>query len=545
MGLDNAPILEQLQLLAEIQANLDAARQERQQAFLPELKYLRGNFDGEISATGSVSKGINSQFEFSGTDWQWGNLEIERVIANGGYREGILTLLPISVELHDTIPQPDSQTSSPQLIFTGTFGGETQSGQFRLVEIPVELIEQMFALPPEIALGGKVNATASIAGTTDNPQARGEISINDAAINQTSIETTKGSFNYDNSRLNFFASSIIAADAEPLTISGTIPYQLPTATVKPESDRLELQLNVRDRGFELLDIFSRGEFSWIDGRGEIVLDVSGKLDPQSNLPRELVTKGTAEIKNATIASRTLPDALLTDVNSQIFFDLNKIRVENFQGNFGGGRISVVGNLPLTNNTAIAEPLTIDLEDIFVNLKGLYNGGIAGELEILGSALEPDISGDVTLFDGTILLADTSTASGSNTYAIASVNSSEGIAAATEYRNLRLKLGENIEISQPPIFTFDTSGTLNVNGTFVRPTPEGTIVLERGQVNLFTTQLNLSRDYDNIARFSDKNALDPFLDVLLVGSALETTDSRIPSDPLSNEISDIPASSFEL
>ena len=65
---------------------------------------------------------------------------------------------------------------------------------------------------------------------------------------------------------------------------------------------------------------------------------------------------------------------------------------------------------------------------------------------------------------------------------------------------------------------------------IHQSPEATIVLERGQVNLFTTQLNLSRDYRNTARFSSNNILDPFLDVLLVGSAIETTASRtIPSE----------------
>ena len=86
----------------------------------------------------------------------------------------------------------------------------------------------------------------------------------------------------------------------------------------------------------------------------------------------------------------------------------------------------------------------------------------------------------------------------------------------------MRLGENIQISQPPLFTFSATGDLNINGTFVEPSPDGTITLERGQVNLFTTQLSLSRDYQNTARFSSNNVLDPFLDILLVGSAVETT-----------------------
>ena len=540
VGLKNAPIIEKLQLLSEIQAQLASVKQQRQEALLPEIKDLRGTFKGKVNVSGSLTQGIDSQFEFLGDNWQWGNLAAEQIITNGSFNNGILTLLPISIKFKNISPQLTTNNILPTVLFTGTFRGETQSGQFRLIEIPTQLIEQLFPLPPEIALGGMVNATASIAGTPDNPKARGEITINNASLNQTSIQSTKGSFNYSDARMNFSGSSIITEGAEPLIVVGSIPYQLPFATVPPDSDRLELQLNVKNKGLALLDIFSRGEISWIDGKGEIVLDLAGIFDPAANIPRKLVAQGTAIINDATIAAKTLPNTLLTKVNSQVFFDLDEIQVESFQGNFGGGKISAVGNIPITQNTSL-NPLTIDFNDIAIDLKGLYDGGVEGKIQILGKATEPDITGDITLFDGTILLANTTEANSETN--IDSIQGDRGLAAATEYKNLQLKLGEEIQISQQPIFTFQAAGTLNVNGTFNQPTPEGTIILQRGQVNLFTTQLNLSRDYENKARFSRNNALDPFLDVLLVGSALETSNSGIPSDALSTEINDIRPSQF--
>jgi translocation and assembly module TamB len=171
------------------------------------------------------------------------------------------------------------------------------------------------------------------------------------------------------------------------------------------------------------------------------------------------------------------------------------------------------------------------------------------LQILGKATEPSLTGNVTLLDGTILLNNENegseiTATNTTDNQINSIvrreANNEGLAAVTQYRNLKLQLGKDIQISLPPIFTFSATGDLNVNGTFLEPSPEGTITLQRGQVNLFTTQLNLSRDYQNTARFSSNNVLDPFLDILLVGSALETTDRSIPSEALPSEI---PASSL--
>lgn len=552
VGLQDAPVMNQLDLMAKIQAGLTSLQQQRETAFIPSIKNLKGTFNGKIDVSGSVNTGLNSEFEFRGKKWRWGNLIGQKIVAKGNLKQGILTLLPVSIQLQDTTTEAKnkSNTAFPTLLFTGTFGGETQSGQFRLVQVPIKLLEQLFSFPPELALDGLINATASIAGSPDAPQARGEIKIDNASLNDTSIQSTKGSFNYKNSRLDFFASSIIAEDAEPLTFKGSMPYKLPFAKVDPESDRLELQVNVKDKGFALLDIISRGELKWIDGKGEIVLDISGILEANQNFPRELVAQGTADIQDATIAAKSLPKNLITKINSQVFFDLDNILVNSFEGDLGGGKILAAGTVPLSGEVAI-DPLVIDFEKIRIELPKLYNGGIKGRLQILGKATEPNITGKVTLFDGTIFLdsedeaevVDNNNDNQDISYQINQIsrrNTDEGIAAATEYENLKLRLGKEIQISQPPIFTFLATGDLNVNGTFLQPSPEGTITLHRGQVNLFTTQLTLSRDYQNTARFSNNNVLDPFLDVLLVGSALETTERRVPSEVLPSEI---PAPSF--
>jgi translocation and assembly module TamB len=548
LGLKKAPVIDQLQLLAAIQAWLASVQEERQTALVPDIKNLRGTFEGKIDLFGSLNKGITAEFDFIGQQWHWGNLTGEKIIAKGNLRSGILTLLPISVQLRDLSQSASVQNKiSPTLLFTGTFGGSTQSGQFRLVDMPMTLIKQLFSFPPELAIDGLINSTASIAGSKDNPQARGEISIDDASLNDTSIRSTKGSFNYKQSRLEFSASSLIAENTDPLTLRGSVPYQLPFAQAKPQSDRLELQLNVKDKGLALLDIFSRGELKWIDGAGQIALDITGILDEQQNLPRKLSAKGIAKIKNATIAAKSLPKNLITKINSQVFFDLDNVRVNNFEGDFGGGKITATGTIPF-GETVPLNPLTIYFNDIQkVAIPKLYNGGVRGNLQILGKATEPNIAGDLTLFDGTILLSDESNSDeakpkpsnfSDRVNAIARRDAVEqGIAAVTQYKNLKLRLGKDIQISQQPIFTFTATGNLNINGTFLQPSPNGTIVLKRGQVNLFTTQLNLSRDYQNTARFSNNNVLDPFLDILLTGSAIEASNRSIPSELSPTEIPD--------
>jgi translocation and assembly module TamB len=528
VGLPDASTLDQVRRLSEIRAWLGMERQRRQEnSFLPELASLEGSFDGTMTVAGSLAKGIKADFDFQGQQWQWDTFTADKIQVAGTFENDILTLLPILVSSENSL-----------IAFSGSFGGETQSGQLRLIDVPFALIEKFVSLPPEINFGGLINATATLAGSPANPQARGEITLADATINQTSVQSTQGSFSYNNARFNFFASSVVAENAEPLTITGSIPYQLPFSTVAPDNKQLNLNLNVQNEGLALLNILTRGEVNWIDGQGDLTIDLAGNFDSEKGRPSELVAKGTATVNNATIAARILPDAFLTEVNGKILFDLDRLQVENFQGNFGGGKVSAMGTLPLTKTTPQADPLTINLDNLAIDLKGFYKGGIKGTVEMLGSAVEPAIGGKLSLFDGTVLLGSMATPSNGDLG-----NGEDGLTAVPELRNLKLELGNNIQISQPPIFNFLATGTVKVEGTVNQPRPEGAIALQRGQVNLFTTQLSLANSSENTARFTRNNGLDPYLDVSLVGSAVETTHSPIPNDPLSSEISDIPASSF--
>ncbi len=64
------------------------------------------------------------------------------------------------------------------------------------------------------------------------------------------------------------------------------------------------------------------------------------------------------------------------------------------------------------------------------------------------------------------------------------------------------------------------------------------------MNLFTTQFVLARGYENQATFIPDRGLDPNLDVRLVARVPEVTQSsRIPSSPISSEISETLATDF--
>ena len=519
VGLPGATVENQLRRLAEVDTQLERERQQREAALLPELASLQGNFDGTIQVSGSFASGIDAQFELQGQQWLWGTYRAEQVIAQGTFTDGILTLLPVRIQSNDSFVN-----------FSGSFGSETQSGQLRLANIPVTLIQKFVKLPPAIGIDGQVNASVAIAGSRENPQARGELAVEAATINQTSIQSTQGSFSYNNARLNFFASSILAEGADPLTVDGSFPYQFPFATVKPDSNQLNVNLNVQDEGLALLDILTRNKVDWVAGQGAINLDISGTFDQETNSLSQLRAEGTARVDQATITAQVIPEAL-TDVSGTVSFNFDRLEVESLTGKVGGGEVLVAGALPFTQSTPQNKPLTVTLRNSTFDFKELYQGGVQGEVQVTGNALEPNISGEVELSDGEVFLGEAANGS--------TIGNGERL-AETKFNRLRLKLGKAVRLRRPPLLDFLASGSLIVNGTLNNPRPEGTIRLQRGQVNLFTTQFQLAGGEANTAQFSSGRGLDPYLDVDLVTSIIETEPTPSRLDPSSADVRDTPS-----
>jgi translocation and assembly module TamB len=555
--LQDEPLQRQLQRLSEIKVLLDQQREQREASSLfPDLNLAKGSFTGTVNLDGSLASGFTTQFNIEGQNWEWGSYGSEQltVTGEGSFQNGIISLLPLRIQSGESV-----------ISYSGTIGGEVQSAQLRLENIPIEqmqaLLQKVPNLPPVLTgFSGLLNATATLSGSISNPQARGELSITDAAINRTPVQSAEGSFSYANARLNF-GSTILVAGTEPLNINGSLPYKLPIASVEPENNQLNLNIDVKNEGLAVLNLLSGGQVTWLNGTGNARVDVRGIYDQKANKLEQLVAQGEANIENATIQARPLPEGEpLTNVNGRVLFDFDRILVENMQGQFGGGAITAAGSIPISQPAPQQNPLTVNIGELAINLKGLYRGHVRGDVVVTGAALVPKIGGELNLFDGQVQLAaggtatnnggatgGGATASGGGTTASGATARGRGTTGTgagsnnqLEFNSLKLTLDKSIEITQAPILSFLAQGTLTLNGPLDSIKPEGTIELNRGQVNLFTTQFRLARDYENTARFVANRGLDPILDVRLIASVTESTQRRLPISPVSAEINDAPA-----
>ncbi|MDP5018839.1 MAG: translocation/assembly module TamB [Dolichospermum sp.] len=506
-GLPTESLFTQIQRLSEIDSLLTTQEQQRANANpIPDLRDLKGIFNGDIAINTATNNEPTITFNLQGQNFIWGKptepsrfYRAEEILAKGSFEQGILRLQPLRFQSQDKL-----------IAFTGNIGGKQQSGQLKIENFLIERLNNLVKLP--VGITGKLNLTAAIAGSISNPQTTGELNITEGKIDQKSVESATASFSYANGRLNF-GSNVLGVGDEPAKINASIPYQLPFASQKSDSDQITLDVKVKNEGLALLNLFTN-EIAFENGQGELNLKVAGTKE-------QPLVVGIASLNNATFSAQALPGKL-TNVTGSAKFDLNRVFVESLEGRFSDGKVEAVGELPIfSQDIQIDQPLTVNLEQLALNLKGLYQGGASGNLEITGSLLKPIIGGNIELFDGQVLLAESTNGNSSNTK-IGNPDQTDIENKITRLNKLELKLGKNVQIARPPVFKFQATGDLIVNGSVAEPIPEGTIKLTKGGVNLFTTQLNLARNYQHTATFSSREPRDPNLDIRLFTKILDIT-----------------------
>jgi len=521
-------MLEQIRRLTELQVLQEQQAAELAAQPLPPLIELNGHFRGDINITGSLAAGPTITFQFAGADWQWGNYTADEIQVQGNFADGVVSFLPMRLTAGDTL-----------LTFTGQLGATGQTGQFRAENIPVDLLRPVVTMPFDMT--GQLNAKAAIAGTWDNPQARGEITLVDGTLNQAPIASALGSFSYANARLDFGAEMEVTGP-DPIQIIGSIPYQLPFASTAPSSDEIKLDVAVQDSGLALLNLLSRSQLNLVAGRGNLNLQVRGTLsDP--------IATGSAAIEGATLTAAALPEPL-TQVQGTATFDRDRIRIEHFQGAFSGGQILAQGVIPIAHPLSETDPdwenpVTLDLKRLKLKLQP-YEGDLTGQIRVTGSAFTPALEGNLTLADGQIrLVAPTESPlptpdGGATTATTRLVSPPPQSPIALD--NLQITLGRNIQVVRQPLLNFVATGDLSINGTLTNLEPSGTIRLRSGQVNLFTTEFVLARGRENTATFSPEQGLDPYLDIQLSTIVPEVTRTPIPTTTVP-EVTDAPASNL--
>ncbi len=529
---------EQVDQLSEARRLQGIQAEKAEENPIPDLRKLDGDFKGTIVISNAAKQGVYASFDVSGEDWVVDQYNLSKIKVQGRWQNNLLTLSDVALT-----------STNAQIQLSGEFGGDRQNAKIKVNNFPAERLSTLFRLPIEVA--GDVDLEAQLGGTFFNPQLCGNASISKGKLNQFDVPEIYSSFNYSSARLGFnsiFKDSLVSdkteelslnnicdsdipvasGTIEPLRIDGSVPYQLPFAKKSPDNQNFSINLKVQNKGMQTLSILTQQQLNWVDGDGQINVLLKGQID-QAGKPKDVTAKGDAKIANAVLQAVALPNNL-TGVNGQVSFDLDRVKVENFRGQYGNGAIVAQGSIPIEKTLTLLDPLTVNLDKIQVDLKDRYQGGVSGRLLLGdGTILAPRLGGEIKLSNGKISLPDTP-AAGST-----SLSAPSDTGSTLQFKGLDLLLGENVQVEKAPILSFLATGKVNLNGSMDNPQPEGLIQLGRGQINLFTSRFRLTGN-ENTARFTPDRGADPIVNLQLSTKVLET--SRLPSINSSNERIDI-------
>ncbi|EDX86701.1 conserved hypothetical protein [Synechococcus sp. PCC 7335] len=573
---------DQLNRLAEIQELQAESAIANESNLLPPLSELEGPFAGTFQLEG-IGREFDLGFDLVGTNWRWGDdYSADNVVAVGSLTPNLLVLQPVRFT---SVVSAENLAESPDILSPGdeaivnlvgqiVFGQDTELKsdlQATANNIDAGILDSLFELPFDIE--GLASATATLGGDLSNPQLRGRATLSSAQINGTPLETASAAFVYQNAILSLQSTLTASTPERPLLLTGRIPYAFDFMSVEPSTDQLDIDISVENEGLALLNIFN-DQVAFESGSGEVNLTVDGTL-------AKPVIAGSASLSEAVLSAQILPEPLI-EVTGEARFLGDLIVVDALKGQIGQGQVTAAGTLPLRKNggsiaplledsAASSRPLRVNLDDIRLSLANTYNGGVDGQLVIGGSlAGGTEIGGQVLLSDGRILLPN-----GDEPETVAEADAEAELAEdrsdsefelptqrpiprtpgtvslannrrSPTFRNLQLTLGDSIQITQGTLLNFIADGTIVLDGALTALSPQGTISLRSGRVNLFTTLFRLNGD-DNTATFTPETGLqNPDLDVSLRASVSEVNRTApIASSPFArSEIVDDTNPGFE-
>lgn len=410
------------------------------------------------------------------------------------------------------------------------------SGSFGFSGVPLSLVALFTPVPDE--LRGRVSAQGTYTLAAE-PDLALELALEDAALGDTELALRRGSVQLVGNAIALDLAVRAAGADTGIDLAGVVPLD-------PAEEGIELRVSSRDDGLIFLSRLAQPTLVWEEGTADLQLLVRGSLDRP-------IANGFLRIQNGEL---TLLNQEVEDFQATLLFDFEQLLLQDFTARVGGeGRLSGNGSLGLFSPQlgAEGEParLRLALEGVPYRSPRLETD-MDGELLIGGSLIAPRVGGELVLARGSLNVQPGRLAveeNGIQTVAAVEELAEQAwdferplvllgpeletrtgedlralvpVAAFLGFDGLRISLGQEFNVVVPRLADFRTSGTLRLDG-LLGPEIEarGVVQLERGRLNLFTTNFFLDRSAPNVAVFTPALGLVPFLDITLRSRVSDT------------------------
>ncbi|XP_027329428.1 uncharacterized protein LOC113845923 isoform X1 [Abrus precatorius] len=618
---------ESLQQLLETVRGLHATSNDvvLEDLSLPGLSELKGHWHGSLDASGGGNGDTLAEFDFHGEDWEWGDYKTQRVLAVGAYsNDDGMYLEKIFIQKDNATIHADGTLLGPKT----NLHFAVLNFPVSLVPTVVQIIEStamdiVHSLRQLLApIKGILHMEGDLRGSLAKPECDVQVRLLDGAIGGVDLGRAEVVASLtSNSRFLFNAKFEPIIQNGHVLVQGSIPVAFVQNNMLQEDSELDksqatwipdwvkeknrgttddasdkkisrerneegwntqlaeslkglnwqildagevrIDADIKDGGMTLVTALSP-HANWLHGNADVMLEVRGTVD-------QPVLNGHASFHRASISSPVLRKPL-TNFGGTVNVKSNRLCITSLESRVSRkGKLLVKGNLPLrTSEAAPDDKIELKCEVLEVRAQKILSGQVDSQMQITGSILEPNISGNIKLSQGEAYLPhDRGGASASNRFltnqsvlpaggvsqvfasryvsrffssdyaskAKTSQSSSSGaVNKSTQVEkemeqvqikpnveiclsDLKLVLGPELKIVYPLILNFAVSGELELNGP-AHPKwikPRGILTFENGEVDLVATQVRLKREHLNIAKFEPEYGLDPMLDLALVGS----------------------------
>lgn len=426
------------------------------------LQTCQGFWSGSVQAFGGGGGATSCDFDVRGQNWQWGNANLDSLVAKGSghSEEGILLqevcfhyVLMFKVEPF-ILPwygclQFVLKSGDAKLLIRGSLFNQDQDATLLLTDFPVSTLRPIFqAIPalknatPAPSSGGKdgsilplgviadaVNkftypahktaessspingqlfVSGSLNGSIESPKGGINLRVYDAAIGSTKLSKAQAFVDLKEGMMLDFGVDFVPLDGQRssghISASGTFPLatvldgNAGTSSKQSQKNEMDVQISVKDGGMAVLTAVTPN-LTWKQGNADLSAHITGTVS-QPNIA------GNFSVSKALFDCPFLKyplNVMAADVECED----NEITVRGVDARAGRkGRIRVRGSLPFYHegsNQVQKSRITLDLYGLEMKARNAYTGQLDALLTVRESIDKPIIGGSIRFSRGSLLL----------------------------------------------------------------------------------------------------------------------------------------------
>ncbi|XLQ11255.1 MAG: translocation/assembly module TamB [cyanobacterium endosymbiont of Epithemia adnata isolate EadnSB Bon19] len=535
VGNINTLLSEQVNQLWENDQKISKIAIEKQGSKLPRELDIQGEFNGEISLSGTL-EAPKITFQFEGENWEWISqlptssiinplgfvledspvISLDKLAIKGNLENGIININPM-IKLNESLIQANLNLTYDNNQFN------LQPSTFSLNNLTLETVRSLIAIPGDI--NGSIDLAGNLTGSLIKPEINGIFSLEKVVINARLLrQSFQGNFTYSNAQLELKID-------KPDFIQAHAHLPLP---IKINNDnRFKINVLLGTEAFSLLEILSQEQVSWVEGKGKIDIDLSGKITVNNEVKVSFDpnSQSILDFNSIIFKSYLWPDTLT--LNGKIAIQNKKIEINELIGKIGEITVNTNGILPLfyssLEDTDSAIPLSVTLNTNKINSNNLYQGITNALINIKGTVFSPVIEGEIQLNQGKFIVPNFIYNFSKKTESLISeewirrISYLEEVVILPKFNDFRVSIKE-VAVEQKnisPKFVFNVSGNLSLSGqltSFSLPgllalKPSGKVHINSGKVDIPVTRVFIPRQSNNTITFlPQKGLLNPYIDL---------------------------------